>query len=128
VQSDLSRGVLEMLGAHERLAQMSVRTSVQIPVTLLWDDAPETCALVAELAGANILQGSRFYRNEPVPEVRALLSHIRCIPLKLGDSIIAPPPQLRSASGVMSDMSVVDKHGWCRMEAPVRRMHFCKAS
>ena len=44
--------------------------SLQIPVKLLWDKAPETCALVAELASANELEGSRFYRNEPVPAVR----------------------------------------------------------
>ena len=43
---------------------------MQTKVQLLWDKAPETCRLVAELASRSEEAGSRFYRNEAVPEVR----------------------------------------------------------
>jgi hypothetical protein len=46
---------------------------LQISITLLWDNAPEMCALVVELANRNELAGSRFYRNEGVPKVRPFL-------------------------------------------------------
>lgn len=42
---------------------------MQIKVQLLWDKAPETCRLIAELASRKEEVGSRFYRNEAVPEV-----------------------------------------------------------
>jgi hypothetical protein len=48
---------------------------VQIKLTLLWDRAPETCHLIAELAEhpqAN--PECSFYRNEAVPEVRQCCS------------------------------------------------------
>ena len=43
-------------------------------MNLLWDKAPEICRLVAELASRNEEAGSRFYRNEAVPEVSVMLS------------------------------------------------------
>lgn len=42
---------------------------VQMQVTLLWNQAPEMCALVAELASRAEIAGSRFYRNEAPPDV-----------------------------------------------------------